>query len=73
MCRHVRLTLDDGVERAYLLDLHICTGSECGTYEPRVHLAHILAQQGHRSVWIAEFTGLPPAAAVRIADAAARP
>ncbi|GHE10338.1 hypothetical protein GCM10010339_66120 [Streptomyces alanosinicus] len=67
----VRLTLDDGVGRTYLLDPRACAGTRCGTYEPRVHLAHVLARQGHRPDWLAEFTGLPPAAARRIADVAA--
>ncbi|OLZ65315.1 hypothetical protein AV521_31980 [Streptomyces sp. IMTB 2501] len=73
VCPSIRLTLDDGVERTYLLDLLACAGTGCGTYEPRVHLAHILARQGHRPDWLAEFTGLPPAAARCIADAAAHP
>ncbi|OIJ86756.1 hypothetical protein [Streptomyces monashensis] len=72
-CSGVRLTLDDGVERTYLLDLLACAGKRCGTYEARVHLAHILARQGHRAAWLAEFTGLPLTAAQRITDLAAQP
>ncbi|MER5547939.1 hypothetical protein [Streptomyces sp. NPDC002589] len=72
-CPGVRPTLDDDVERTYLLDLLACAGSRCGTYEPRVHLAHTLALQGHPPAWLAEFTGLPPAAALRLTNLATRP
>ncbi|MEV5875341.1 hypothetical protein AB0L75_14115 [Streptomyces sp. NPDC052101] len=73
ICPRVRLTLDDGVERTYLLDLPACVEGRCGTYEPRVHLAHILARQGHRPAWLAEFTGLPLNAAQHITDLATHP
>ncbi|WP_369393164.1 hypothetical protein AB5J72_40620 [Streptomyces sp. CG1] len=72
-CPGVRLTLDDGVDRTYLLDLLACAGSRCGTYEPRVHLAHILARQGHRAAWLAEFTRLPLTAAQHITHLAEQP
>ncbi|MEV5508625.1 hypothetical protein [Streptomyces orinoci] len=68
------LVLGDGPERAYRLD----DPSTCdrpyaahAAYDPRVHLAYILAQQGHDAHWLSRFTGLPLPAARRIAGAAA--
>ncbi|MFB7911033.1 hypothetical protein [Kitasatospora sp. NPDC056076] len=77
-CPSVRLALHDGVERAYRLDdPGSCPRSgtrntPASAYEPRVHLAYLLARQGHRPDWLARFADLPPAAAHRIALAAAR-
>ncbi|MEV5508271.1 hypothetical protein [Streptomyces orinoci] len=72
-CPHVNLVLDDGPERTYRLD----DPSTCprpyaahAAYDPRVHLAYILAQQGHDAHWLSRFTGLPLPAARRIAGAA---
>ncbi|MDH6129525.1 hypothetical protein [Kitasatospora sp. GP82] len=75
-CPRLRLTLHDGTERAYRLD---DPGScpDSGTpnradsaYEPRVHLAYLLARQGHHAAWLAHFADLPLPAARRIAEAA---
>ncbi|MFD9689193.1 hypothetical protein ACFXPX_21225 [Kitasatospora sp. NPDC059146] len=86
-CPSVRLALHDGVERAYRLDdPGSCPRSgtrntPASAYEPRVHLAYLLARQGHRPDWLAlpqppaggtPTADLPPAAAHRIALAAAR-
>ncbi|MEV7602525.1 hypothetical protein AB0O91_34650 [Kitasatospora sp. NPDC089797] len=77
-CPSVRLTLHDGVERAYRLDdpgtcpYSGTANSPASAYEPRVHLAYLLARQGHRPAWLARFADLPPAAAHRLALAAAR-
>ncbi|MFF2073833.1 hypothetical protein ACFVXG_03660 [Kitasatospora sp. NPDC058162] len=76
-CPSVRLALHDGVERAYRLDdpgscPHSGTrNTPASAYEPRVHLAYLLARQGHRPDWLARFADLPPAAAHRLAHAAA--
>ncbi|MGW1198279.1 hypothetical protein ACWD4B_20935 [Streptomyces sp. NPDC002536] len=77
LCPRVSLTLQDGTERPYLLD---DPGSEPrpegeprAAYEPRVHLAYILARQGHSARWLARFADLPLPAAHRIAQAAAPP
>ncbi|GHF43116.1 MULTISPECIES: hypothetical protein [Streptomyces] len=76
-CPRVSLTLQDGTERPYLLD---DPGSDPSpedgpraAYEPRVHLAYILARQGHDARWLARFADLPLPAAHRIAEAAASP
>ncbi|MCC3769286.1 hypothetical protein K6I34_001399 [Streptomyces sp. UNOC14_S4] len=73
-CPHVNLALGDGPERTYRLD----DPSTCSrpyaahaAYDPRVHLAYILAQQGRDTHWLSRFTGLPLPAAYRIAGAAA--
>ncbi|MEU6972661.1 hypothetical protein AB0A71_34075 [Kitasatospora aureofaciens] len=76
-CPTVRLALHDGVERAYRLDdpgacpLSGAPNTPASAYEPRVHLAYLLARQGHRPDWLARFADLPPAAAHRLAHAAA--
>ncbi|MET9183231.1 hypothetical protein ABZX88_34225 [Kitasatospora aureofaciens] len=76
-CPSVRLALHDGVERAYRLDdpgdcpLSGTPNTPASAYEPRVHLAYLLARQGHRPDWLARFADLPPAAAHRLAHAAA--
>ncbi|MFG2847243.1 hypothetical protein ACGF12_29330 [Kitasatospora sp. NPDC048296] len=76
-CPSIRLALHDGVERAYRLDdPGACPrsgtpNSPASAYEPRVHLAYLLARQGHRPDWLAAFADLPPAAAHRLAHAAA--
>ncbi|MGA5130074.1 hypothetical protein ACPCTO_09745 [Streptomyces olivoreticuli] len=74
VCLHVSLILGDGPERDYRLD----DSSTCprpyaahAAYDPRVHIAYILARQGHDAHWLARFTGLPLPAAYRIAGAAA--
>ncbi|MFC5724955.1 hypothetical protein ACFP1Z_32905 [Streptomyces gamaensis] len=75
-CAHVHLALHDGVERDYLLDdpgERTPAGGERLAYEPRVHLAYILARQGHDARWLAEFADLPHDAAHRIAELAASP
>ncbi|MER6046276.1 hypothetical protein ABT168_02090 [Streptomyces sp. NPDC001793] len=75
ICPRIRLTLHDGTERDYLLD----GPSSCprpqgphATYEPRVHLAYVLARQGHGTRWLARFADLPLPAAERVTEAAAR-
>ncbi|MGG2464445.1 hypothetical protein ACO0M4_32580 [Streptomyces sp. RGM 3693] len=75
ICPRIRLTLHDGTERDYLLD----GPSNCprpqgphATYEPRVHLAYVLARQGHDARWLARFADLPLPAAERVTEAAAR-
>ncbi|MBV2156536.1 hypothetical protein [Kitasatospora sp. SUK 42] len=76
-CPSVRLALHDGVERDYRLDdPGACPRSGtpntlASAYEPRVHLAYLLARQGHRPDWLARFADLPPAAAHRLTRAAA--
>ncbi|MGA5817634.1 hypothetical protein ACPC54_07215 [Kitasatospora sp. NPDC094028] len=76
-CPSVRLALHDGVEREYRLDdpgscPHSGTpNTPASAYEPRVHLAYLLACQGHRPDWLADFAELPPAAARRLAARAA--
>ncbi|MEU1289695.1 hypothetical protein [Kitasatospora sp. NPDC005856] len=78
-CPRVRLALHDGVTRAYRLDdPGTCPHSgsantQASAYEPRVHLAYLLARQGHRAAWLAQFADLPLAAAHRVTRAAARP
>ncbi|MEV5509014.1 hypothetical protein [Streptomyces orinoci] len=71
-CPCVRLALYEGPERAYLLhDPQSCPAAASGAvYDRRVHLAYVLAGQGHRPHWLAQFTALPLAAAQRIAEAA---
>ncbi|MER7845146.1 hypothetical protein ABTZ03_14515 [Kitasatospora sp. NPDC096077] len=77
-CPNIRLALHDGVERAYRLDdpgscpYSGTANSPASAYEPRVHLAYLLARQGHRPDWLARFADLPPAAAHRLALAAAQ-
>lgn len=69
----VSLTLHDGTERLYLLDDpdgHPATGDRHAVYDPYVHLAYLLARQGHDARWLARFTDLPLAAARHITDAA---
>ncbi|MER6046602.1 hypothetical protein ABT168_03870 [Streptomyces sp. NPDC001793] len=47
-CPRVQLALYDGTERDYLLDgPSNCPRDPHATYEPRVHLAYVLARQGH--------------------------
>ncbi|MFF2807261.1 hypothetical protein ACFVT2_08750 [Streptomyces sp. NPDC058000] len=72
-CPRVQLALHDGTERNYLLD----SPSTCprprgphARYEPRVHLAYLLARQGHDAYWLAGFADLPLPAAERITEAA---
>ncbi|MEU7169416.1 hypothetical protein AB0A70_32970 [Streptomyces morookaense] len=68
------LTLRDGAERLYLLDdpaEHRDAGTRDAVYDPYVHLAYLLARQGHDARWLARFTDLPLAATHHIADAAA--
>ncbi|MFI9724208.1 hypothetical protein ACIHFE_31960 [Streptomyces sp. NPDC052396] len=71
-CPRVRLALHDGPERAYLLhDPRTCPTAAPGmAYDRRVHLAYVLAGQGHHARWLAQFAALPLAAAQRIAEAA---
>ncbi|QHC27454.1 hypothetical protein GR130_38660 [Streptomyces sp. GS7] len=69
----MQLALYDGAEWDYLLDgPSTCPGPRGPhvTYEPRVHLAYVLARQGHDAHWLARFTDLPLPAAERIAEAA---
>ncbi|MFB6603516.1 hypothetical protein ACFCXR_02725 [Streptomyces noursei] len=73
ICPRVQLVLKDGTEREYLLD----GPSTCplprdphARYEPRVHLAYLLAQQGHDAHWLARFADLPLPAADRLTEAA---
>ncbi|MFI1801658.1 hypothetical protein ACH427_30560 [Streptomyces sp. NPDC020379] len=71
-----RLTLRDGTERTYLLDdpqAYPSAARRPAVYDPRVHLAHILARQGHDAPWLARFADLPLPAAHRILEAAASP
>ncbi|MBD0748076.1 hypothetical protein [Streptomyces sp. CBMA152] len=71
----LRLVLSDGVERPYLLDEPVPstrTTDDDPVYDPWVHLAYLLAQQGRDADWLARFTGLPSAAAREIAAAARR-
>ncbi|MFI9272144.1 hypothetical protein ACIGXM_15680 [Kitasatospora sp. NPDC052896] len=78
-CPRVTLALHDGLERAYRLDdPGTCprSGTEntpASAYDPRVHLAYLLARQGHRASWLARYADLPLSAARRITEAAARP
>ncbi|GAA2673858.1 hypothetical protein [Streptomyces lunalinharesii] len=75
VCPRVRLTLHDGTERDYLLDGPSSCPHPWGphaAYEPRVHLAHVLARQGYDARWLAGFADLPLPAAERIAESAAR-
>ncbi|MFF4409178.1 hypothetical protein ACFY2W_28640 [Streptomyces sp. NPDC001262] len=71
----VTLTLHDGAERLYLLDepdgRPATAGARHAVYDPYVHLAYLLARQGHDARWLARFTDLPLAATHHIADAAA--
>ncbi|MFI6055241.1 hypothetical protein ACIBCO_34780 [Streptomyces violascens] len=73
----IRLDLD-GIPTTYLLATPD-TGSGLVrplpyglVYDPRVHAAYVLAQQGHRAAWLATHLGLPRTAARRIV-ALARP
>lgn len=67
----LRLVLADGTERPYLIEDPTPEALAAGAvYDPRVHLAHLLSQQGRDAVWLIRFTGLPPAAVHRIAEAA---
>ncbi|MFJ5594832.1 hypothetical protein ACIQCG_34480 [Streptomyces noursei] len=73
ICPRVQLALQDGAEGDYLLDgPSTCPEphSSHARYEPRVHLAYLLAQQGYDAHWLAQFAELPLPAAERIADAA---
>ncbi|MFK0291906.1 hypothetical protein ACIQU6_15730 [Streptomyces sp. NPDC090442] len=75
-CPRVRLALHDGTERTYLLETPDnctdCPGPQT-SYEPRVHLAYLLARQGHDAHWLADFADLPLPAADRLTEAAATP
>ncbi|AJC61703.1 hypothetical protein [Streptomyces sp. 769] len=74
ICPRVHLALYDGTERDYLLDgpsTCPCPRDPHARYEPRVHLAYLLAQQGHDAHWLARFADLPLPAAERITEAAA--
>ncbi|MER6378870.1 hypothetical protein [Streptomyces sp. NPDC001250] len=65
------LVLADGTERPYLIEDPTPEALTSGAvYDPWVHLAHVLAQQGRDADWLAHFTGLPPAAIHRITEAA---
>ncbi|MFG2147171.1 hypothetical protein ACGFRG_23670 [Streptomyces sp. NPDC048696] len=71
----LRLILADETERPYLLDEPVPSARTADTdpvHDPRVHLAYLLAQQGHDADWLARFTGLPPVAAREITAAARR-
>ncbi|MDH6137917.1 hypothetical protein P3T37_007355 [Kitasatospora sp. MAA4] len=76
-CPRVTLALHDGIEHAYRLDApgtcpHSGTAnSKASACEPRVHLAFLLARQGHQATWLADFADLPLPAARRLARAAA--
>ncbi|WP_274918665.1 hypothetical protein [Streptomyces sp. WZ-12] len=75
-CPHLQLTLHDGTERDYLLDSpNTCPSptGPCARYEPRIHLAYLLAQQGHDAHWLAHYADLPLSAAERITAAATTP
>ncbi|OKJ16002.1 hypothetical protein [Kitasatospora sp. CB01950] len=78
-CPSVTLALHDGTERAYRLDdpgacPHSGTANTVrSAYEPRVHLAYLLACQGHDPGRLADFADLPLAAAHRITEAARGP
>lgn len=76
-CPRVRLALHDGTERTYLLhDPRTCPRDidrHTAAYDQRVHLAYVLAQQGHDARWLADFADLPLPAAQRITEAAAHP
>ncbi|MFE0103711.1 hypothetical protein [Streptomyces sp. NPDC059009] len=69
----IRLTFD-GNSTTYLLDTPDARPgeSECAVYDPRVHAAYVLAQQGHRTSWLAAHLGLPRTV-VRQIVALARP
>ncbi|AEW98687.1 hypothetical protein [Streptantibioticus cattleyicolor] len=73
----LRLTLHDGAERSYLLDDPLTVPTAAvppqAVYEPRVHIAYLLARQGHHADWLARFTDLPYSAAHRITQAATPP
>ncbi|MDH6580366.1 hypothetical protein [Kitasatospora sp. MAP5-34] len=75
-CPQVRLALHDGAEQAYRLDdpgtcpKSGATNTALSAYDPRVHLAYLLARQGHHPYWLAQFADLPLPAAHRIAEAA---
>ncbi|MFF2807259.1 hypothetical protein ACFVT2_08740 [Streptomyces sp. NPDC058000] len=73
----VHLALHDGVERLYLLDDpedYPASTRRNAVYDPYVHLAYILARQGHEAPWIAGFADLPlPAAHHITATALAHP
>ncbi|MGK4579535.1 hypothetical protein [Kitasatospora sp. HPMI-4] len=71
---YLRLTLQDGTPRLYLLDHRdfAATTSPEVAYDARVHTAYQLLLQGHRPEEIAERLALPAAAAQRIAEHAER-
>ncbi|GAA2752733.1 hypothetical protein GCM10010440_69970 [Kitasatospora cinereorecta] len=72
VCPSVRLVLHDGVARSCRLDdpgscpFSGSADTTASAYEPRVHLAYLLARQGHGPAWIARFADLPPAAAFHV-------
>jgi hypothetical protein len=70
----LRLVLNDGTERAYLIEDPAPAALPADTvYDPCVHLVYLLAQQGRDAEWLTRFTGLPPAAVREIAEAARQP
>lgn len=70
----LRLTMQDGVSRLYLLDARdfAATTSPDVAYDSRVHAAYLLALQGHRPQWLAQHLDLPPSAADSIVEYAER-
>ncbi|MEU8516770.1 hypothetical protein AB0C76_35060 [Kitasatospora sp. NPDC048722] len=70
----LRLTLQDGTARLYLLDHRdfAATTSPDVAYDARVQTAYLFALQGHGPDCLARHLGLPPAAAEAIAAHAAR-
>ncbi|MGW1073518.1 hypothetical protein [Streptomyces sp. NPDC002537] len=73
-CPRVYLALHGGTEREYLLDDPLSCprpDARLTAYDERVHLAYILARQGHDAQWLARFADLPLPAAHRITEAAA--
>lgn len=70
----LRLTLDDGISRLYLLDARdfATTTSPEVAYDARVHTAYLLTLQGHRPEWLGRHLDLPTVATSRIAEHAER-
>ncbi|MGF1425719.1 hypothetical protein [Kitasatospora sp. LaBMicrA B282] len=70
----LRLTLQDGIARRYLLDFRdfATTTSPDVAFDARVRTAYQLALQGHAPQWIADQLSLPTGAAHDIAANAAR-
>ncbi|GGU60925.1 hypothetical protein GCM10010211_27250 [Streptomyces albospinus] len=72
----LRLVLDDGIERTYLLESPTPAALAADTppsYDVWVHLSYVLAQQGRDAAWLTRYVGLPWDAAHRIVAAARQP